>query len=321
LEKPLSLPLVSICIPTFRQIDYLRDTLLSVQAQDFEDYELIISDDTPDDTVKQLVESFGFDHRLRYYHNAVALGSPENWNAAVSYAQGKYIKLLHHDDRFSHSGALGIFVGLLEENPDANFAFSASSAGNIKYGHSHDHRPSEEQLASLRVSPASLFINNFIGAPSATIYRNGLGLEYDGALRWLVDVDFYIQMLHINSRFCYTPEVLIATATNASHQITELCRNNASVDMFEHLYEYNKIIYLVPDDMSVQDVWFRLFERYQVYSLEDLKHCGGESTEYANLLLPFFDAYAQVWLKRTPYRMYARLPEMFKRVIRQFVSR
>jgi glycosyltransferase involved in cell wall biosynthesis len=321
LEKPLSLPLVSICIPTFRQIDYLRDTLLSVQAQDFEDYELIISDDTPDDTVKQLVESFGFDHRLRYYHNAVALGSPENWNAAVSYAQGKFIKLLHHDDRFSHSGALGIFVSLLDENPDANFAFSASSAGNIKHGHSHDHRPSEEQLASLHVSPAGLFISNFIGAPSATIYRSGLGIEYDGALKWLVDVDFYIQVLRKNSHFAYTSEVLVATATNASHQVTELCKNNASIDIFEHLYEYNKIIDLLPYETSVRDVWFRLFERYQVYTYEDLSRCGSESLMYGDLILPFFNAYSQVRLQRTPYRIYARLPEIFKRVIRFFVIR
>jgi glycosyltransferase involved in cell wall biosynthesis len=145
----LRLPRVSICIPTYCQLDYLRETLRSVQAQDFDDYELIISDDTPDETVQQLVASFGFDNRLHYHRNPVPLGSPENWNAAVRRAKGAYIKLLHHDDRFSHSRALGIFVRLLDEHPEADFAFSASSAVNIIHGHSHDHCPGKEQVAQL----------------------------------------------------------------------------------------------------------------------------------------------------------------------------
>ena len=117
----MRIPRVSICIPTYRQVDYLQETLRSVQVQDFEDYELIISDDSPDDTVQQLVASFGFDDRLRYYRNPVALGSPENWNAAVRYAQGDYIKIMHHDDRFTDPKALSAFVRLLDEQPDADF--------------------------------------------------------------------------------------------------------------------------------------------------------------------------------------------------------
>jgi glycosyltransferase involved in cell wall biosynthesis len=296
----------------------LRETLRSVQAQDFEDYELIISDDTPDETVKELVESFDFDDRLRYYHNPVPLGSPENWNAAVRYAQGEYIKLLHHDDRFSHPRALGIFVRLLDEHPEADFAFSASSAVNIAHGHSRNNCPGKEQVAQLAAAPEKLFLNNLIGAPSSTIYRSGLGLEYDCTLKWLVDIDFYIRLLIRNSHIVYTPEVLIATATNASHQITELCKNNAAIDVFEHLYLYQKIAPRISGDSGVQYVWFRLFERYQIYSQADLQRQGVEFSGSEKILLPFFEAYCQARLKRTLYRFYARLPETLKGVIRFF---
>jgi glycosyltransferase involved in cell wall biosynthesis len=44
--------LVSICIPTYKQTEYLKKCLESILAQDFKDYELIISDDTPDDTIE-----------------------------------------------------------------------------------------------------------------------------------------------------------------------------------------------------------------------------------------------------------------------------
>ncbi len=312
----MKVPRVSICIPTYRQVDYLRETLRSVQVQDFGDYELIISDDTPDDTVQQLVASFGFDDRLRYFRNPVALGSPENWNAAVRYAQGEYIKLLHHDDRFSHPGALGIFVRLLDEHPEADFAFSASSAISITNGHRHDNCPSQEQVAQLVATPEKLFLSNLIGAPSATIYRNGLGVEYDCSFKWLVDVDFYIRLLQKNSQIVYTSQVLIDTTTNASHQITELCKNNAAVEMFEYLHLYHKISSKLSEDIGVKYVWFRLFERYQIYDHADLKRHGGVLSDSENMLRPFFASYRQAWLRRTPYRVYACLPDFLKRITR-----
>ncbi len=46
---------VSICIPAYKQVSFLRKCLESVLMQDFTDYELIITDDSPDDSVKQLV--------------------------------------------------------------------------------------------------------------------------------------------------------------------------------------------------------------------------------------------------------------------------
>lgn len=312
----MRLPRVSICIPTYRQIDYLQETLRSVKAQDFDDYELIISDDTPDETVQQLVASFGFDDRLHYHRNPVSLGSPENWNAAVRRAKGDYIKLLHHDDRFSHSGALGVFVHLLDAHPEADFAFSASSAVNIVHGHRHVHCPDKEQVAQLIAAPEKLFFNNLVGAPSATIYRNGLGIEYDRALKWLVDVDFYIRLLLKNSYFVYTTEVLIATATDADHQITELCKNNAAIDLFEHLYLYQKIASKISGDPELKYVWFRLFERYKIYSHADLKRQGIELPDLEKMLPPFFELYHQIRLKRIPHRVYARLPEPLKHIIR-----
>ncbi len=312
----MKLPQVSICIPTYRQVDYLRETLRSVKIQDFEDYELIISDDTPDSSVEQLVASFDFDERLRYFHNHVSLGSPENWNEAVRHAKGKYIKLLHHDDRFTCSSSLGAFVCLLEENPECDFAFSASSAENLTQGHRHDHCPSTEQVVQLTATPEKLFFNNIIGAPSATIYRNGLGIEYDSALKWLVDVDFYIHILRKNSYIAHTPKILIATAADASHQITEQCKYNATLELSEHIYLYQKYSPQIPDDPDVQYVWFRLFEKYKIYSQMDLKMYGAELFSLGKVLLPFFEVYRQKRLIRTPQRIYATLPEFLKRAIR-----
>ncbi len=312
----MRIPRVSICIPTYRQVDYLRETLRSVQEQDFVDYELIISDDTPDDTVQQLVASFGFDDRLRYYRNTVALGSPENWNAAVRYAQGAYIKILHHDDRLACPGSLSAFVGLLDEHPEADFAFGSSMIENVANGKRRIHRPTQAQIKELLLNPEELFFGNIIGAPSATIYRNGLGIKYDSRMKWLVDIDFYFRMLLQNKNFAFSPEVLIMTPTNAVHQVTEICKNNALVEINEYMLLYQKMGLNLQSDPDTRYVWFRLFEKYSVFSLKDLDHLCVDMGEEKVFFADFLVAYRNVWLQRFPYRIYTYLPESYKRLVR-----
>lgn len=314
----MRMPRLSICIPTYCQINYLRETLFSVQAQNFNDYELIVSDDSPDDSVARLVESFNFAGRLRYHRNPISLGSPENWNEAVHQARGDYIKLLHHDDRLAHPGALSAFVRMLDEHPEANFAFSASLVESATSEKNRIHRLTEGQLTWLSALPEGLFFGNVIGAPSATIYRNGLGIEYDQRMKWLVDIDFYIRILQQNHHFAYTPEVLIVTPTNALHQVTEICKNNAAIELTEHLLLYRKVESQLKDNPDTRYTWFRLFEKYQAYSQKDMEKAGIELPLSVDLLHSFFSSYQDQWLSRIPYRVYAHFPESLKRLIRQF---
>ncbi|MDQ3100985.1 MAG: glycosyltransferase, partial [Bacteroidota bacterium] len=95
------MPKVSICIPTYRQTAHLRKTLASIAEQTFKDVEVIITDDSPDDAVEQLVAEFAAAlPRLQYARNSAPLGPPANWDHAISMARGEYIKIMHHDDRF-----------------------------------------------------------------------------------------------------------------------------------------------------------------------------------------------------------------------------
>ena len=89
-------PGVSLCIPTYNQVDSLRKVLDSIAAQDFGDYEIIITDDSPGDSISQLLREYSFKGEVRYFKNSVRKGSPENWNQAIHHASGDYIKVLHH---------------------------------------------------------------------------------------------------------------------------------------------------------------------------------------------------------------------------------
>ena len=213
---------VSICIPTYNNIDLVKRALGSVLNQAFLDYEVIITDDSDHDAVKALILAIN-DARVRYVKNPVQLGSPANWNAAVRLAKGEYIKILHHDDWFTSSDCLAKFVQLLDDNPQSVLGFSASQACYADQTFAFLHAPSQQQLLSLNQDPSCLFFANFIGAPSATIFRKAYVLPFDNALRWLVDVDFYIRILAKKEQaYAYTSAPLISIAIEVM-EISTIC--------------------------------------------------------------------------------------------------
>lgn len=90
-------PLVSVCIPAYNRPDYLAQAIQSVLTQKLEDWELVISDDSSPQDLTQCVARFS-NPRIRFFRQKYNLGMTKNWNAVLTEAKGKYIKLLMDDD-------------------------------------------------------------------------------------------------------------------------------------------------------------------------------------------------------------------------------
>ena len=118
-------PSISICIPAYKHVDFLERLLDSVASQTFRDFEVVITDDSPDESVHNLVESFEGKIEIHYYKNQTPLGTPENWNEAIRKAHGTWIKLMHNDDWFAREDALEIFHKNAQTHLNEVFFFSA----------------------------------------------------------------------------------------------------------------------------------------------------------------------------------------------------
>ncbi|MDX2302413.1 MAG: glycosyltransferase [Microscillaceae bacterium] len=261
-------PKVSICIPTYNQTEYLRKTLESVLSQDFKDYELIITDDSDSLAVANLIQSYHFGNKLRYFKNQKCLNSPENWNFAIRLALGEYVKILHHDDWFYENTSLRSFVNLLDQHPESVFAFGRTTVWT--HGSLHLHPVDSFELEKLAQTPEYLFIRNCIGSPSATIFRNGLHLNFDRNLRWLVDVEFYIRILMHYPSFAFHNAPLIYTANQASHQVTQQYIHHKENELTEYFYLFKRLELAdkIPDRYSF--VFKRLFQKYKIYQMKEL---------------------------------------------------
>src|ERR1700710_2225558 len=119
------LPLISICIPAYKRTDLLKRLLDSIAIQDWKDFEVIVTDDSPDDSVYTVCRQYEGLFLLHYYLNSSPLGTPENWNEGIRKAKGKWIKLMHDDDWFAGSDSLGVFAGTVSADPGVSFIFSA----------------------------------------------------------------------------------------------------------------------------------------------------------------------------------------------------
>jgi glycosyltransferase involved in cell wall biosynthesis len=86
-----STPLVSIGMPIYNEGRYLPAALDSLLAQDFADFELIISDNASEDaTGKICLEYAARDPRIYYYRNERNVGATENFNRVFRRSRGKY---------------------------------------------------------------------------------------------------------------------------------------------------------------------------------------------------------------------------------------
>jgi glycosyltransferase involved in cell wall biosynthesis len=122
-------PLVSVIIPTFNQPALLLETLNSVLAQTFTDFEvLIVNDGATDDTLDRLrpvcQEQGGRIRVISQSNNGIGVAR----NRGIDAARGKYVALLDHDDLWLPR-KLQAQVELFERHPDlvassVPFAFS-----------------------------------------------------------------------------------------------------------------------------------------------------------------------------------------------------
>ena len=90
---------VSIITPTYNSERFIAETIVSVQAQTYQDWEMIIVDDCSTDKTAEIVASFKEkDSRIKYFYNSTNKGSALSRNLALQKAKGKWIAFLDSDD-------------------------------------------------------------------------------------------------------------------------------------------------------------------------------------------------------------------------------
>ena len=114
-------PYFSIVVPTLNRGDTLKYTIDTIIDQDYESFELIVSDNCSSDETESIVRAAQKKRaNIRYIKPSRTLSMSQHWEFAIKHVLGKYVAFVGDDDGLMPGGLI-VSERLLKENgePDA----------------------------------------------------------------------------------------------------------------------------------------------------------------------------------------------------------
>lgn len=272
------MPRISVIMPVYQAENFLEQSVGSVLAQSFQDWELLLVDDGCRDGSPKLCDRFAQqDQRIRVFHRKKNAGVSEARNLGLHEAKGEYIAFLDADDAFLPS-ALETLLELLERT-------GADSAGcahlNVTPNGSqqpelllpagvYDREAVRERIVypllgdRLQIPVFNGFIWRFLF--SAKLLR---GISFEGA--YLEDELFLMEYFCIAQKLAVTEEPLYRYLMNPNSATHKYMRD-------------------------FQQVFDRFMERKtalaEKYGLEAARPLWRENSSWAGLLIAIGNEYA-----------------------------
>ena len=188
-------PQISIVIPCYNGANYLTATLKTVQAQSFENWELIVVDDCSTDGSRELVQNFADkDPRIQLLALSKNYGGPAApRNRGVERARGEWISFLDADDlwhplKLEHQlAAMKKTRGVMSATRMLNFTDESSIVFSKKIDRTLDTVTFSKQRLRSRIPASSVFV------------RREICLEFsfneDPSYKAVEDYDCWLHML------------------------------------------------------------------------------------------------------------------------------
>lgn len=198
---------VSVIVPAFNAERWIADTLESVFAQTYTNYEVIVVDDGSTDRTAAAVSRFA--GKLRYSHQAhKGVGAARN--AGIAASSGELIAQLDADDMW-RPDFLAVLAPLFDD------AAVGVACGDIVYW--DQQRPLEvcprhwQRVSKPREATSmwpQLLRENYVPAAAAMVRRSALlrAGPYDERLHYAEDYDMWLRIARLGYRFCLVDTLL-----------------------------------------------------------------------------------------------------------------
>lgn len=193
---------VSVLMPVYKTAPYLRETMDSMLAQTFKDFELIVLDDCSPDNAEEILNTYD-DPRIVRYKGEKNAGLSNVLNVGIELARGKYIARMDSDD-ISLPNRLQIQVGYLETHPDVDLV----SVGMRLFG-------AKEGTWIREINPEKVKIEALFHSPvlhASSVWRKDTfekqGLRFRQEMVPAEDYDLWTRAMLKGLKLVNLPEVL-----------------------------------------------------------------------------------------------------------------
>jgi glycosyltransferase involved in cell wall biosynthesis len=198
--------------------EFLKFSLDRISQQTFRNFEIVISDHSSDEVIKNLCNEYP-DINIKYYKNSEKIGnSSANINNCITKASGEWIKILFQDDFFYSNDSLEKIYLHIQNNLDCDWIATACEHSNDGSSYYRPIFPKWNNKIH--------FGNNTLSSPSVITFKNKFeeNIFFDEELINLMDVDFYKRMFDIYGEPCYLNEICTVNRTwsgQVSNTVTE----------------------------------------------------------------------------------------------------
>lgn len=240
LESTDRTPKISVVVPAYNNAGFLGETIESILAQDYDDYELVVADHSSQDETGEIIARYAGNPHIRIMApTPPGGGALANWNRVSGFARGEFIKLVCGDDLIA-SNALREQATALEANPTAVLVASPrrliDSNGKVILR--------RRGLAGLRglvagraaVRAAVRAGTNIFGEPACVMFKRQV-LErvggWDSQYPYLIDQATYTRML-FHGDMVALPKVLASFRISSGQWSVRLVRQQADQAMAFH---------------------------------------------------------------------------------------
>lgn len=161
--------LVSIIMPSYNTASFIAESIQSVLAQSYKDWELIIVDDCSTDNTDNVVKPYLTDERIRYLKNEKNSGAAVSRNRALRGTKGKWIAFLDSDDLWMPE-KLTKQISFMEKN---GYHFSYTNYLEID---TEDHRNGITVTGPKRITRTGMYNYCWPGCLTVMYDRDVVGL-------------------------------------------------------------------------------------------------------------------------------------------------
>lgn len=229
-------------MPTYNRAFYLKEALISVLNQSFEEFEIILINNASTDNTEEVIKEFS-DSRIRYHLNNKNIGAAKSHAKALRFCRGEYIYIFSDDDIMEVDN-LKLKVAALNENPGVCLVHSACITINSLGTEEGEHyTKSHIQWRNAQSGPIldknichSLLMNTgfFLIFPTIMVRASVLeehGIEFNNQLKYCIDWDFCAK-LSLFGDFYYIEDKLIRYRLHANNETKSLNREIWFVELF-----------------------------------------------------------------------------------------
>ncbi len=197
------IPKVSVIMPVYNAERYLRESIDSILMQSFDDFELIVIDDSSTDSSLKIIQSYN-NPKIKLLINEKNIGSAGSMNRGLSVAVGEYVARMDADD-ISLPDRLETQVKYMDNNVDVCLSGTWVQVVGDKHLYDWRYNTDPEELR------ARLLFDCPFAHPSIIFRREVVcknNLQYREGYRRAEDYDFYTRIVEFG-KISNIPRVLV----------------------------------------------------------------------------------------------------------------